>query len=77
MRSCKFGKQASCDKKCRYWIDFEEDDNCCLVSIEKNGEMTLREIAVRLNRTYPAICLIEKRAINKLKKIKKIFAQEE
>jgi hypothetical protein len=77
MVRCKYGKKETCDNNCRYWIDFEEDDNCCLVSIEKNGEMSLRDIAARLGCTYPAVCLIEQRAIKKLQKMKEIFVPDD
>tara|TARA_Y100000310_G_scaffold74681_1_gene70912 strand:+ start:349 stop:615 length:267 start_codon:yes stop_codon:yes gene_type:complete len=36
-------------KKCRYWIDYKGDLNCCLIAVEKNGPMSLREVADRLS----------------------------
>tara|TARA_Y100000034_G_C6902501_1_gene417706 strand:+ start:121 stop:282 length:162 start_codon:yes stop_codon:yes gene_type:complete len=40
-------------------MGYEEDLNCSLISIEKNGAMTLREIADRLGVTYVRIKQIE------------------
>ena len=36
-------------EECKYWIDYENDLNCCLIAIEKNGPMSLREVADRLS----------------------------
>ena len=33
--------------ECRYNIDYEDEFNCSLISIYKNGPMSLREIAKR------------------------------
>lgn len=74
--SCKFGKEKECQKSCKYWINFPEDNNCCLESIDKNGEMSLREVAKRMGLTYVAILQIERRALKKLKKMKNNFLGE-
>ena len=43
---------------CRMWIDFESEQNCCLISIEektKDGKdkgLTLHEVAERLDINY-------------------------
>tara|TARA_B100000427_G_C15078767_1_gene407493 strand:+ start:156 stop:338 length:183 start_codon:yes stop_codon:yes gene_type:complete len=50
------------------WIDFEEDQNCSLISIYKNGPMTLEEVAKRIKVSFVRISQIEKAAINKLHK---------
>lgn len=64
---CKFQKRTLCNNGCRYWINFEEDENCSLVSIEKNGAMPLREVAKRLNISYVRVKQIEDRLVEKIK----------
>lgn len=64
------------DEKCphcggpkeRCWIDYPEDMNCMYVAIEKNGKMTLEEVAKRLKISFVRVSQIEKSAINKLSK---------
>jgi hypothetical protein len=61
-----------CKTSCRKWIDYEEDYNCCLISIEKNDDLplTLHEVAKRLDLSFVRIRQIEQAA---LKKISKLF----
>ena len=48
--------QVSCPvKECRYWVSYEQDLNCSLRSVERNGAMTLREIADRLGVSFVRI----------------------
>ena len=55
---------------CRMWIDYPEERNCCLVSIEEKGKgLTLYESADRLNIHYLKVRQIEKRAMEKIKRI--------
>ncbi len=59
----------SCDfKECKNWIDFPEEYNCDLISIYKNDEMTLRDVADRLHVSFVRICQIEKKALTKFSK---------
>ena len=62
-----------CSKdNCRLWVDYGEDQNCSLISIYKNGAMTLNEVSKRLGTSLVRVSQIEKQAINKLfKRIKK------
>ena len=54
---------------CRSWMDFEEDLNCSLISVEKNpGGLTLREIGERLDISFVRVCQIERAATEKLRK---------
>ena len=53
---------------CKHWIDFPKDNNCSLVSIKENGQMTLRQIAERLQLSFARIKQIETKALNKIKK---------
>ena len=53
----------SCDEKqCRYWIEYESEKNCTLISIEENGNMTLEETAKRLNLSVVRVFQIQKKA---------------
>jgi len=54
-------------KECRLWVDFEEDHNCCLISIYEHGAMTLRQIAERLGISFARVKQIETKALKKLK----------
>jgi hypothetical protein len=59
----------SCDfKDCEFWINYGEDNNCDLISIQKHGQMTLREVGERLGVSYVRIKQIEDVAIKKIKK---------
>ena len=52
---------------CKMWIDYGEDLNCANISIKKNGNMTLRQIAEREHVSFVRIQQIEKQALKKLK----------
>ncbi len=54
--------------ECKYWIDFSKEKNCSLVSINHNGQMTLRQIAERLHVSFARIKQIETKALDKIKK---------
>ena len=56
------------NKECRNWIDYDEDKNCCLVSIDKHGQMTLMQVAERLSVSHVRIKQIQDKALIKLKK---------
>ena len=53
--------------ECKNWIEFKEDHNCDLISIQKNGEMTLREVGDRMGISYVRVKQIESAAIKKIK----------
>lgn len=55
-------------KECEHWLDYGEDHNCDLVSINKNGPMTLRQVADRLGVSFVRIKQIEDAAVKKIKK---------
>ena len=62
-------KQKSCsEKECKHWIEYEEDNNCSLISINKYGRMTLQQIADRLGISVVRVCQIEKEVLRKMKK---------
>jgi hypothetical protein len=57
-----------CDKtECRNWIDFGEDLNCAVVCARKHDSgLSLREVAERMNVSFPRISQIEHGAFKKL-----------
>tara|TARA_R110000824_G_scaffold67882_2_gene175828 strand:+ start:3480 stop:3719 length:240 start_codon:yes stop_codon:yes gene_type:complete len=70
--NCKnFYKQHNCpcnEKKCRYWIEYQEDLNCTLITVDKHGDLTLREIAKRLKISFVRVQQIQQKALKKLAK---------
>ena len=64
---CKKFKTSCPVQDCRHWIDYEEDLNCVFECVSKNGDLTLREVADRLNISYVRVKQIQDKAINKLK----------
>ena len=54
--------------ECRMWIDFKEDHNCSLISIEKHGPMTLMQVGERLNLSFVRVKQIEDGLVKKLSK---------
>jgi hypothetical protein len=66
-------KERCCkEEECRYWIKYKEDFNCSLLAIQKNGNMTLREVADRLQISFVRVKQIEDKALKKLTKIESI-----
>ena len=62
-----------CSKeKCRYWIDYEEDLNCSLITIDKHKELTFREIAERLHISFVRVQQIQVQALRKMSKRMKL-----
>ena len=66
-------KDVSCpNKDCRMWIDFEEENNCCLISIQEKQiksagkSLTLHEVGDRLGINYLKVRQIEMAALRKL-----------
>tara|TARA_R110002012_G_C11399500_1_gene585556 strand:+ start:204 stop:434 length:231 start_codon:yes stop_codon:yes gene_type:complete len=53
---------------CRHWINYKKDNNCCLISVDKHGRLTLREVAERLGVSYVRIKQIQDKAISKISK---------
>ena len=59
-------------KDCRLWIKYPDDLNCTVVAANKNGRMTLREVAARIGISFVAVKHIEDRSAVKLcKKLKR------
>jgi DNA-directed RNA polymerase sigma subunit (sigma70/sigma32) len=73
MRKCAtecYLKRVNCDQKeCRLWLDHKEDQNCTLIAVEKNGPMTLKEIALRHNISIVRVKQIADKALLKIKSV--------
>lgn len=60
--------EVECDfKECKFWIEFKEDNNCDLISLKKNGPLTLRQVGERMGVSYVRIKQIEDAALKKIK----------
>jgi len=59
-------------KKCRYWHDIKESNNCIINKVNSNekkeGDITLQEIGDLFNITRMRVCQIEKSTLKKIKK---------
>ena len=66
--TCMQKKKGCKAKECRLWIDYPEEQNCCLISIYENGNMTLRQVGERIGVSFARIKQIESEAIRKMKK---------
>ena len=69
-RSCQRNRSSCQEKQCRKWIDYEEDLNCCLISISENkgAGLTLVETGKRIGLSFVRVRQIEKLALEKLSK---------
>ena len=66
LEACK-NLNTSCPvEDCRYWIDYEQDLNCTLESVNKNDAMTLREVGDRLGLSYVRVKQIQDNVLNKI-----------
>jgi len=68
LRKARQEKKPCDDADCRQWIDFPEDLNCALQTIESSGNrpLTLREVAKRLGISFVRVKQIEDKALKKL-----------
>jgi len=53
--------------ECRKWINYEKDLNCCLVSIERHGNLTLAQVAERLGVSHVRIKQIQDKALERIR----------
>ncbi|MHC4690918.1 MAG: sigma factor-like helix-turn-helix DNA-binding protein [Planctomycetota bacterium] len=67
-QQCLKDKECCNANGCKFHIDYEEEFNCCLISIYENGPLSLREIAKREGLSFARIKQIEDNALVKLKK---------
>ena len=63
---CMKTGQTCGEKDCRQWLDYEDDLNCTLVAVRKNGKMSLRETADRLGVSFVRVKQIQDKAVEKL-----------
>jgi DNA-directed RNA polymerase sigma subunit (sigma70/sigma32) len=66
-KECEENNLPCLKKQCRYWLDYQEDLNCTIVAVNRNGNMTLREIGKRLSLSFVRIKQIQDAALTKLK----------
>lgn len=67
-QQCLKDKECCNANACKFHIDYEEEYNCCLISIHENGALSLREIAKREGLSFARIKQIQDKALIKLKK---------
>ena len=66
-RNC-INTNKKCQKvECKHFIDYDSEYNCSLISIHKNGRMTLREVGERLKISFARVKQIESVALKKIK----------
>jgi len=65
-RKCRNIKSCCTASDCKYFIDFTEDYNCCLIAIYEHGPMTLRQIGDRLGISFARVKQIETVALKKM-----------
>ena len=67
MQQRVYESQKCCNKTaCKYYIEYEDEYNCCLISIYENGPMTLREIGDRMGISFARVKQIESLALKKI-----------
>lgn len=67
-KCCKEKEVACPIKDCERWINYKDDLNCSLISIEKHGRMTLREVADRMGVSFVRIKQLQDKALKKITK---------
>ena len=68
MQECIKSKVPCENTLCRYWINYPEDKNCSLITIENHGALTLCEVGRRLNLSAVRIKQIQDRALENIRK---------
>ena len=63
------------EKSCRMWVDYGRAYNCVLISVERNGDMTLHEVADRLKISYVRVRQIQDKALEKVGKRLPVMGQ--
>ena len=51
------------------WIDYPEEKNCTLISVNENDSMTLRLIGERLGISFARVKQIEQKALAKIRRL--------
>ena len=68
VKKCVIDDKVCKEKDCRMWINYKNDLNCSHVSIYKHKEMTLSEVAERLELSIVRVKQIQDVALRKFKK---------
>lgn len=66
-RDCIRHQKKCSNIACKHFINYKDEYNCCLISINRNGRMTLREIGDRLKISFARVKQIESAALKKIK----------
>ena len=67
-KKCMIEGEECQQRDCRLWIDYPNDLNCTLIAVNKNGPMTLREVAERLGVSFVRVKQIEAEILGRLRK---------
>ena len=67
VESCRLSDVSCPCTDCRFWVDHEQDLNCVFESINKHGQLTLRETADRLGISFVRVKQIEDKALKKMR----------
>ena len=65
---CILDNKECAHTECRMWINYPAEQNCSLISIHENGNMTLRQVGDRIGVSFARIKQIEVEALKKMKK---------
>lgn len=69
MKEC-IRKKVSCDKTyCKYWIDYKNDKNCSLITVEYHGALTLKEVGKRLGLSAVRVKQIQDKALKNIREL--------
>jgi hypothetical protein len=69
IEACQTLDESCPNKECKFWINYEDDLNCANIAIEKNGSMTLREVAKRVGCSFVRVKQIEDESLEKIKNV--------
>ena len=68
VKTCEETGVACQNTTCRYWMDYPDDLNCCIVCVHNCGSLTLKEVANRLGLSHVRIKQIQDKAMLKINK---------
>lgn len=64
---CVYSDISCPNEDCKHWINYEEDNNCTLIAIDKNASMTLDQVGKRLGISLVSVKKIEDKVKARLK----------